>query len=70
MKYYPIRKKYIEDWPIINCRVKSEMGMTLIEVIIYSALLAILLAGFIQYAWTIHFNDIKLSHDIEDGYKK
>jgi prepilin-type N-terminal cleavage/methylation domain-containing protein len=48
----------------------SIKGMTLIEVIIYSALLSILLAGFIQYAWTIHFNDIKLSHDIEDAYDK
>jgi hypothetical protein len=43
--------------------------MTLIEVIIYSALLAILLAGFIQYVWTIHFNDLKLNDDIEKSYE-
>lgn len=43
--------------------------MTLIEVIIYSMLLSILLAGFIQYVWTIHFNDLKLSDDIESAYE-
>jgi len=58
MKYPSIKKR------------RLKIGMTLIEVIIYSALLSILLAGFIQYAWTIHFNDIKLSHDIEDDYGK
>jgi type II secretory pathway pseudopilin PulG len=67
MKSRSIRNRFI-DWLIRNYRLKT--GMTLIEVIIYSALLAILLAGFIQYAWTIHFNDIKLSHDIEDAYEK
>ncbi len=44
--------------------------MTLIEVIIYSILLSMLLAGFIQYAWAVHFNDMKTSHDIEDAYGK
>jgi len=58
MKYPSIKKR------------RLKIGMTLIEVIIYSALLAILLTGFIQYAWTIHFNDIKLSHDIENAYDK
>ncbi len=44
-------------------------GMTLIEVIIYSVLLSMLMAGFIQYAITIHLENINLSNDIENAYK-
>lgn len=43
-------------------------GMTLIEVMLYTSLLSLLLAGFIGYAWSVHFTDIKLIHDIEDAY--
>lgn len=45
-------------------------GMTLIEVAVYAALLSVLLAGFISYAYSIHINNIKLSHDIENAYIK
>ncbi len=44
--------------------------MTLIEVVIYSALLSMLMATFIRYAWAIHFDDIALSHDIQDAYEE
>lgn len=66
MEYHPIENKAVDN----DYRLELEIGMTLIEVIIYSALLSILLSGFIRYAWTIHFNDIELSHDIEDAYEK
>ena len=47
----------------------TTLGMTLIEVMIYSVLLSVLLAGFIQYVWTTHFNDLKLNDDIENAYE-
>jgi Tfp pilus assembly protein PilV len=61
MTYHSIKNKRHGKW-------RSMSGMTLIEVMIYSALLSMLMAGFIGYVWTIHFNDIRLSHDIEDAY--
>ncbi|MFA6404488.1 MAG: hypothetical protein WCW03_00550 [Candidatus Paceibacterota bacterium] len=42
-------------------------GMTLIEVILYSMLLSMLLAGFIKYVYDIHSNEIKLDLDIKDA---
>jgi hypothetical protein len=41
--------------------------MTLIEVILYSMLLSMLLAGFIKYVYDIHSNEIKLDLDIKDA---
>ena len=43
-------------------------GMTLIEVIIYAALLSVLMIGFLDYAITLHIENINLSHDIEQAY--
>lgn len=42
--------------------------MTLIEVVIYIILLSFLLAGFIQYAYGIHLQNINLSNEINDSY--
>jgi hypothetical protein len=43
--------------------------MTLIEVMIYAVLLSFLLAGFVNYSYEIHVNNIGLNHEIEDAYK-
>ena len=40
-------------------------GMSLIEAIIYIALLSCLLSGFISYAYAIHQQDQSLFDDIE-----
>jgi len=42
----------------------TNSGMTLVEVVIYAALLSFLLSGFIQTAYTIHFENIRLSNEI------
>ena len=42
-------------------------GITLIEVLIYAFLLSFLLAGFIQYAYSSHLQDIQLIHEIQDA---
>lgn len=41
--------------------------MTLIEIIIYSTLISMLLTGFIQYVYQIHFNEIELNQEITDA---
>ena len=43
-------------------------GLTLVETMIYIALLSLLLFGFIQFAVETNYQNIKLSHDIEDTY--
>lgn len=50
--------------------MNKQNGMTLIEVMVYIVLLSVLLAGFINYAYQIHMNNIKLNQEIEDAYKK
>jgi Tfp pilus assembly protein PilV len=42
------------------------IGMTLIEVIIYTVLLSFLMAGFIQYAYAVNINNIQLINEIQD----
>ncbi len=59
MKYHSIKNKLTH----------SQNGMTLIEVLIYSVLLSVLMLGFIQYALTIHFNNITLQNDLYDAQK-
>jgi len=44
--------------------------MTLIEVILYTVLLSFLLSGFIQYAYTIHIQNIQLINEIQDSYNQ
>ena len=39
--------------------------MTLIEMIIYTALLSLLLANMIDYLYAIHIRNIELSNDIQ-----
>ena len=45
-------------------------GLTLIEIVIYVALLSVLMAGFLQFAITLHLNNIDLIHDIQNAYQK
>ena len=47
----------------------NEQGMTLIEVMIFIALISMMMTGFMSYVYEIHFSNIKLLHDIEDQYK-
>ena len=49
-------------------RTSRNLGFTLIEAMIYTAILSLLIVGFMRYAYDIHFNDIELSHEIEDEY--
>jgi len=43
-------------------------GLTLVETMLYIVLLSLLLFGFIQFALDTNYQNIKLSHDIEDAY--
>ncbi len=45
-------------------------GLTLIETIVYAALLSLFLFGFIQYAVETNYQNIDLSHEIDDAQKK
>jgi len=47
-----------------------ERGMTLIEVLIYAALLSFLVAGFIASASALYARDVQLMYDIQDAYPK
>lgn len=42
-------------------------GFTLIEILIYVFLLSFLLAGFIQYTYSIHLQDIQLMNQMQDA---
>ncbi len=44
-------------------------GMTIIEVMLYIALLSLLMFGFLQFAIEINYQNIKLSNDIQDAYR-
>ncbi len=46
----------------------TQQGITLIEVLIYSALLSLLFAGFISCAYGIHMRDLILIDEINDSY--
>ncbi len=43
------------------------VGMTLIEVIIFTVLLSLLITNMINYLYTIHLNNIKLMNEIQDA---
>jgi len=47
--------------------ISKNNGMTLIEVLMYVALLSMLLSGFIQSAYAMHFADLSLTDDIHDA---
>jgi len=51
-------------------KIDHHRGLTIIEIIIYIALLAVLMVGFLQYAVTLHINDINLINDIQNAYQK
>ncbi len=58
-------------YQIQSRRVEREMydrGLTLIETMLYMVLLSLLLFGFMQFAVDIDYQNIKLSHDIEEAY--
>ena len=38
--------------------------MTIIEILIYATLLSFLMAGFIQYAYAIHWSDLHVTDEI------
>jgi type II secretory pathway pseudopilin PulG len=48
----------------------TEKGMTLLEVIIYVALLSFLISGFLNFAVGVHLSAIELDHEIEDAQNK
>ncbi|MBU6426951.1 prepilin-type N-terminal cleavage/methylation domain-containing protein [Patescibacteria group bacterium] len=48
--------------------VRLTRGITLVEVVIYAALLSVLLAGFISYAYRTHLDNIRLTNEIENAY--
>ncbi len=48
--------------------LKYRKGMTLIEVLVYTALLSFLLSSFIWYVYIIHVQNIKLIDEINDSY--
>ena len=49
-------------------KINFTQGLTLIEIIIYITLLSVLMVGFLQYAVTLHLNNISLINDIENTY--
>ena len=49
--------------------MNTRRGLTLIETLIYVALLSLFLFGFIQFAIETNYQNIYLSHDIEDAQK-
>ena len=50
--------------------INPSKGMTLIEAIIYIALLSILMSGFIASAWSVHEQNMRLLDRIQDAYAK
>ncbi len=49
--------------------LNGQQGITLIEVLIYSALLSLLISGFISCVYGVHIQDIRLIDEINDSYK-
>ncbi len=43
----------------------TSRGLTLIEVVIYSVLLSVLVLSFIQYAITMHIQNVSLQSEIQ-----
>jgi len=64
MRYLSIKKQRFSGG-----RTSRNLGFTLIEAMIYTAILSLLIVGFMRYAYDIHINDIELSHEIEDAYE-
>jgi type II secretory pathway component PulJ len=46
---------------------QKSRGVTLIEALLYAALLSLLLASFIRFAYDLHIQDLGLSSDIQDA---
>lgn len=44
--------------------MKNEVGMTLVEALLFAALLSMLLSGFIQFALAAHWRDAVLMDDV------
>jgi Tfp pilus assembly protein PilE len=49
--------------------IYKNRGMSLIEVIIYSALLSLLMTTSVAYAYSIHEQNMNLMLEIHDEYK-
>ena len=47
-------------------KLNTNRGFSLIEVLLYIALLSILMTQIIGYAITVHQNDLKFSNEIQD----
>lgn len=50
-----------------STKTKRDQGFTLIEAMIYIALLSGLLSSFIPYAYSIHEQDLRLLDQIENS---
>lgn len=46
---------------------EKQGGITLIEVMIFIALLSILMSSFIQYAYVVSLQNFKLINDVNDA---
>jgi len=57
------QKNNMIDFPRKIWRMRR--GMTLIEVMLYSALLSILLCGFIDTAYSIYIRDVNIMQQIQ-----
>jgi len=51
-----------------NFNRETGRGISLIETVLYASLLSLLLSSFVYYTYSIHLQDIRLIHDIEDAY--
>lgn len=50
--------------PYTKSAMKNEVGMTLVEALLFAALLSMLLSGFIQFALAAHWRDAVLMDDV------
>jgi hypothetical protein len=42
-------------------------GIALIEALIYIGIVSLLMSGFVQFAYAVHFQDIRLMDEIHDA---
>ena len=53
-----------------NLSSKNTRGITLVEVLIFTALLSLLISGSINYLYTVHISNMKLIDEIHDQQNK
>ncbi len=52
----------------LNPQIKTSIGMTLVEVIIYTALLSIIISSLVNYLFSVHFQNISTMNQIFNAY--